>query len=80
MERTVTAKILSSRNRRKKEDGIGESQPFREGTLSLHNVIPPGLESNPRTSAYEADANKLTRLAHWIFDLVPWWPFFRAIH
>jgi hypothetical protein len=33
VEGTVTAKVLSSQKRREKEDGIGESQPFRERTL-----------------------------------------------
>jgi hypothetical protein len=35
IEGTVNAKVLSSRNRRENEDGIGESQPFRERTLSV---------------------------------------------
>jgi hypothetical protein len=30
IEGTVTAKVLSSQNRREKEDRIGESQPFQE--------------------------------------------------
>jgi hypothetical protein len=30
IEETVTAKVLSSRKRREKEDRSGESQPFRE--------------------------------------------------
>jgi hypothetical protein len=38
IEETVTAKVLSSRNRREKEDRIGESQPFRERTLSHQGV------------------------------------------
>ncbi|KAI5720609.1 hypothetical protein M8J77_009413 [Diaphorina citri] len=45
---------LSSRNRRDKEDRIGESQPFRERTLSHQDKIRPGRESNPRPSAYKA--------------------------
>jgi hypothetical protein len=34
-EGTVTAKVLSSLERREKEDRIGESQPLRERTLSV---------------------------------------------
>jgi hypothetical protein len=45
-EGTVTARVLSSRNRRKKEDRIGERQPFRERTLSLQDKICPGREWN----------------------------------
>jgi hypothetical protein len=33
IEGTVTAEVLSFRNGKKKEDRIGESQPFRERTL-----------------------------------------------
>jgi hypothetical protein len=39
---TGTAKVLSSRKRREKEDGIEESQPFRERTLSVQDKIRPG--------------------------------------
>jgi hypothetical protein len=49
---TVTAKVLSFRNRREKEDRIGESQPFRERTLYHQDKILPGQESNLRPSAY----------------------------
>jgi hypothetical protein len=45
IEGTVTAKVLSSRKRREKEDRIGESQPFRERTLSVQDKILPGEES-----------------------------------
>jgi hypothetical protein len=48
MEGTVTAKVLSARNRRKKEDRIEESQSFRERILSVQDKIRPGRESNPR--------------------------------
>jgi hypothetical protein len=37
IEGTVTSKVSSSRNRREKEDRIGESQPFRERTLSVQD-------------------------------------------
>jgi hypothetical protein len=34
-EETITTEVLSSRNRREKEDRIGESKPFRERTLYI---------------------------------------------
>jgi hypothetical protein len=52
-EGTVTAKVLLSRNRREKGDRIGESQPFRERTLSHQDKFRPGRKS---PSAYKADA------------------------
>jgi hypothetical protein len=45
MEGNVTAKDLSSRNRRKKEDRIEKSQPFRERILSVQDKIRPERES-----------------------------------
>jgi hypothetical protein len=39
---TVTKEVLSSRNGRDKEDRIGESQPFRERTLSVWDKVGPG--------------------------------------
>jgi hypothetical protein len=48
--------LLSSRKRRDKKDMIGESQPFRERNLSTLGWNPPEQESNPRPSAYKADA------------------------
>jgi Predicted metal-dependent hydrolase (urease superfamily) len=62
---TVTAKVLSSRNRREKEDRTGEGQKFREQTLFILDKIRPGRESNRRPNAYKADAlpSKLTRRA-----------------
>jgi hypothetical protein len=39
IEGTATARVLSSRNRREKEDRIEESQPFRERNLSLQDKI-----------------------------------------
>jgi hypothetical protein len=56
IEGTVTAKVLSPRKGKEKKDRIGESQPFREQTLSVDDEIFPGWESNPRPSAYKADA------------------------
>jgi hypothetical protein len=50
----VTMKALSSRNRRQKEDIIGEKQPIREGTLSVSEYVRPERKSNPRPSAYKA--------------------------
>jgi hypothetical protein len=44
IEGTVTAKVLSSRKQRGKEDRIGESQPFRERTLSVEEKIRQGQE------------------------------------
>jgi hypothetical protein len=41
IEGSVTTKILSSRNRREKENMIEESQPFREWTLSVQDKIRP---------------------------------------
>jgi hypothetical protein len=35
IEGTVTAKVLSSRNGREKEDRIEESHPFRQRPLSI---------------------------------------------
>jgi hypothetical protein len=45
MEGTLTAKVLSSRNRVEREDRIGESQPFQERTLSSQDKIYRGRES-----------------------------------
>jgi hypothetical protein len=43
IEGTVTAKDLTSRKRREKEDRIGDSQPFRERTLSVpRSKLAPG--------------------------------------
>jgi hypothetical protein len=42
IEETVTAKVFPSRNRREKEDRIGESQPFREQTLFHQDKIHHG--------------------------------------
>jgi hypothetical protein len=42
---TSKAKVLSYRNRREKEDRKGESQTFRERTLSVRNKIRPEQES-----------------------------------
>jgi hypothetical protein len=55
-EGTVTAKVLSSRKRREKEDRIAESQLFRKRALSFKDKIRPGWEPNSRPSAYKADA------------------------
>jgi hypothetical protein len=41
IEGTVTAKVLSSRNQREKEDRIGENQSLRERTLSVQDKIEP---------------------------------------
>jgi hypothetical protein len=61
----LSAKALSSRKRREKEDRIGESQPFQERTLSVQDKIRPERKSNPRPSAYKTDelSTKQTRLA-----------------
>jgi hypothetical protein len=40
-----------------KQDRIGESHPFRKGTLSVKDEIRPGLESNPRPRA--SDDNRV---------------------
>jgi hypothetical protein len=46
IEGTVThAKVLSSRNRREKEDRIGESQPLLEPILSIQDKIRLGRQS-----------------------------------
>jgi hypothetical protein len=53
---TVTREVLSSRNQRKKEDRIGESQPFRERTYLFRIKFAPRTKWNLRPSAYKADA------------------------
>jgi hypothetical protein len=74
-EGTVTAKVLSSRKRREKEDRIGESQPFRKRISSVYDEILLGRESNPRPSAYKADElpselhTYVTRLAKSFFKV-----------
>jgi hypothetical protein len=83
IEGIVTAKVVSSRNWRKKKDKIGESQPFRERTLSIQDKIRPGHESNSGSSAYsyKADAlpSKLTRLAR-LFLSVPYFQFISTFY
>jgi hypothetical protein len=66
IEGTVTAKVLPSQERREKEGRKGESQPFRERTLTVEEKIHLGQKSNPQPSGYKADAQpfKLTRLAN----------------
>ncbi|KAI5724650.1 hypothetical protein M8J77_005534 [Diaphorina citri] len=41
---TTASKVSSFRNRREKEDRIGESQPFRERTLSGQDKIRPAMQ------------------------------------
>jgi hypothetical protein len=55
IEGTVITKVLSSPNRREKKERIGESQPFRERTLSVKDEVHPGWESNPKPSANKPD-------------------------
>jgi hypothetical protein len=42
---------MSSRNRKEKEDRIGESQPFQEPPLSVADKARSGRESKPRPNA-----------------------------
>jgi hypothetical protein len=63
IEGTVTVKVLSSRNRSEKEDRIGESQPFRERTLSVQDKIRPGGNRTRGQRLQDALPTKLTRLA-----------------
>jgi hypothetical protein len=70
IEGTVTAKVLSSRNRREgKQDR--KSQPFRERILSVQDKIHPG-KSNPWPSVYKSEElqNKLIRPAVFEMDCI----------
>jgi hypothetical protein len=63
-KKTLKIEVLLSPDRRKKEDRIGESQPFWQRTLPVQDKVHPGRKPNSWPSTCKAPLfSKLTRLA-----------------